>query len=88
MQPVKVSSVRLAAYLKADHQWKRQHRIAFARLMLKFAWAKEDQVDVAFYRAVLRANEFDADDKQWRSIRAQRDEEARAFNEAIERALP
>lgn len=76
MQPVRFDTARLAAYLKVDRQWKRHHRVSFARLMLKFAWAKEDQADIAFYRAVIRANVMDNEDKLWRGIRAQREQEA------------
>lgn len=47
---------RLSAYLKADRQWKREHRLGYARLMLKYAHAKEDRDDITFYRAVIQAN--------------------------------
>lgn len=47
---------RLSAYLKADRQWKREHRLGYARLMLKYAHAKESHEDVTFYRAVVQAN--------------------------------
>lgn len=52
-----LNSNRLNAWLLADRQWKREHRIAYARRALKFAHAKEDQEDVAFWRAVVKANQ-------------------------------
>lgn len=48
--------IDLLSWMKADRQWKRENRIGYARLMLKFAWAKEDKNDIAFYRAVIKAN--------------------------------
>lgn len=48
--------VNLRGYLEQDRQWKREHRISFARLMLKYAHAKNDAENVQFYRAVIQAN--------------------------------
>lgn len=58
--------VRLNAYLKEDRQWKRQHRVTFAQLMLKFAWAKDDKANIEFYRAVVDANELAEDQINFR----------------------
>lgn len=48
--------VELGTYLKLDRQWRREHRLGYARLMLKFAHAKQDAAQVEFFRAVIQAN--------------------------------
>jgi hypothetical protein len=64
---------RLNAYLKQDRQWRRPHRIAYARLMLKYAWALPEETtqkgEVAFWRSVIKANEYDTLDKSLRRAR-------------------
>ncbi len=48
---------RLVAYLAADRQWKREHRVTFARKMLALATYENRAEDMAFYDAVLDAND-------------------------------
>lgn len=47
---------RLDAYLKQDRQWRREHRIRFARLMLRIETVKQNQEEVSFWGSVLDAN--------------------------------
>lgn len=50
------NSPRLEAYLKADRVWRREHRIKFARLMLRLETHKGNTEEVAFWGSVLDAN--------------------------------
>lgn len=47
---------QLQVYLKLDRQWRREHRLSYARLMLKFAHAKNSAEEINFFRAVIQAN--------------------------------
>ena len=48
---------RLTAYLAKDRQWKREHRVTFAKRMLALATYENRGEDMAFYDAVLDAND-------------------------------
>lgn len=56
------NQLALKTYLAGDRQWKRECRIGYARRMLMLAWALTEQMDqqenVAFWRAVIKANEI------------------------------
>lgn len=56
------NQTRLNAWLISDRQWKREHRIGYARRALMFAWATpegaEQDEEVSFWRAVIKANEL------------------------------
>lgn len=60
---------RVADYVKADRQWKRYQRIKFARHMLKFAHALDDEIkndEIIFWKTIVALNADDGYDKQWR----------------------
>lgn len=61
---------RLAIYVKADRQWKRYHRLKFARLMLKYVKSNFDNrsapEEIAFWSAVISVNSDDGYDHQWK----------------------
>lgn len=57
--------ITIASYLKSERQWSRRSRIGRARWHLKAAWARNDRNDVAFYRGVIKANDFDEAEHIW-----------------------
>ena len=58
------TGVSLEDFLATERKvWKRHSRLVYARLMQKFAMAKDNANDVAFWRAVVHANSYDHEDK-------------------------
>lgn len=51
------NEARLNVWLVSDRQWKKAQRIGYARKALQFAHAAENVEDIAFWRAVVRANQ-------------------------------
>lgn len=47
---------KVDAWVQSDRQWRREHRIRYARLMLRYANARQDKEAVEFWGAVLDAN--------------------------------
>lgn len=58
MQNSNLLRAKVDAWVRGDRQWRREHRIRYARLMLRYANTRKDAEAIEFWEAVLSANGF------------------------------